>query len=426
LELVVVNSNNAREWLKQLMQHAINAADPQLSLPHYLPPVPKGRTIVVGAGKAAASMAQAFEENWQYPLTGLVVTRYGHKVPTRFIEVVEARHPVPDEAGLHAAQRILSLVNNLTADDLVVCLISGGGSALLTAPAPGLTLQDKQAINQALLKSGATIDEMNCVRKHLSSIKGGQLALSCAPAKVWTLLISDVPGDDPSVIASGPTVADPTTFAEALAIVEKYRITEPQAAIQYLQTATKETPKPGDPRLATNQVHMIATPQMSLEAAAQFARSQGITPLILGDALEGEARDVALVHAGIAKQVLRHGQPINRPCLLLSGGETTVTVKGAGRGGRNTEFLLALSVALAGLDHVYALACDTDGVDGTEDNAGAMITPDTLSRADKLGLSAKSYLANNDGYTFFEQLGDLVITGPTLTNVNDFRAILIL
>jgi len=408
------------------MQHAINAADPQLSLPHYLPPVPKGRTIVVGAGKAAASMAQAFEENWQYPLTGLVVTRYGHKVPTRFIEVVEARHPVPDEAGLHAAQRILSLVNNLTADDLVVCLISGGGSALLTAPAPGLTLQDKQAINQALLKSGATIDEMNCVRKHLSSIKGGQLALSCAPAKVWTLLISDVPGDDPSVIASGPTVADPTTFAEALAIVEKYRITEPQAAIQYLQTATKETPKPGDPRLATNQVHMIATPQMSLEAAAQFARSQGITPLILGDALEGEARDVALVHAGIAKQVLRHGQPINRPCLLLSGGETTVTVKGAGRGGRNTEFLLALSVALAGLDHVYALACDTDGVDGTEDNAGAMITPDTLSRADKLGLSAKSYLANNDGYTFFEQLGDLVITGPTLTNVNDFRAILIL
>ncbi len=422
----MVNSNNAREWLKQLMQHAINAADPQLSLPHYLPPVPKGRTIVVGAGKAAASMAQAFEENWQYPLTGLVVTRYGHKVPTRFIEVVEARHPVPDEAGLHAAQRILSLVNNLTADDLVVCLISGGGSALLTAPAPGLTLQDKQAINQALLKSGATIDEMNCVRKHLSSIKGGQLALSCAPAKVWTLLISDVPGDDPSVIASGPTVADPTTFAEALAIVEKYRITEPQAAIQYLQTATKETPKPGDPRLATNQVHMIATPQMSLEAAAQFARSQGITPLILGDALEGEARDVALVHAGIAKQVLRHGQPINRPCLLLSGGETTVTVKGAGRGGRNTEFLLALSVALAGLDHVYALACDTDGVDGTEDNAGAMITPDTLSRADKLGLSAKSYLANNDGYTFFEQLGDLVITGPTLTNVNDFRAILIL
>ena len=422
----MVNSNNAREWLKQLMQHAINAADPQLSLPHYLPPVPKGRTIVVGAGKAAASMAQAFEENWQYPLTGLVVTRYGHKVPTRFIEVVEARHPVPDEAGLHAAQRILSLVNNLTADDLVVCLISGGGSALLTAPAPGLTLQDKQAINQALLKSGVTIDEMNCVRKHLSSIKGGQLALSCAPAKVWTLLISDVPGDDPSVIASGPTVADPTTFAEALAIVEKYRITEPQAAIQYLQTATKETPKPGDPRLATNQVHMIATPQMSLEAAAQFARSQGITPLILGDALEGEARDVALVHAGIAKQVLRHGQPINRPCLLLSGGETTVTVKGAGRGGRNTEFLLALSVALAGLDHVYALACDTDGVDGTEDNAGAMITPDTLSRADKLGLSAKSYLANNDGYTFFEQLGDLVITGPTLTNVNDFRAILIL
>ncbi|OYV80012.1 MAG: glycerate kinase [Ferrovum sp. 37-45-19] len=408
------------------MQKAINAANPKLSLPHYMPPVPRGKTIVVGAGKAAASMVQAFEDNWPHPITGLVVTRYGHKVPTRFVEVVEASHPVPDQAGLEAAQRILQLVQNLTKDDLVVCLISGGGSALLTAPSPGLTLAHKQAINSALLKSGATIDEMNCVRKHISAIKGGQLALACAPAKLWTLLISDVPGDDPSVIASGPTVADPTTFQDALAIIEKYRILEPQAVVDHLKRAERETPKPGDKRLEANQYHLIATPQMSLEAAAQLARENGITPLILGDSLEGEARDVAMVHAGIAKQVLRHGQPCARPCLLLSGGETTVSVRGTGRGGRNTEFLLALSVALGGLDHVFALACDTDGVDGTEDNAGAVMTPDTLTRAQALGISAKAYLANNDGYGFFEQLGDLVITGPTLTNVNDFRAILIL
>ncbi|MBU6468099.1 MAG: glycerate kinase [Betaproteobacteria bacterium] len=408
------------------MQQAINAADPKRSLPHYLPPAPRGRTIVVGAGKAAASMVQAFEDHWPHPLTGLVVTRYGHKVPTRFVEVVEASHPVPDQSGLEAAERILQLVTGLTEEDLVVCLISGGGSALLTAPAPGLSLKDKQAINAALLKSGATIDEMNCVRKHLSAIKGGQLALACAPAKVWTLLISDVPGDDPSVIASGPTVADPTTFKDALAIIEKYRITEPLAVIEHLRAAKKETPKPGDTRLASNQYHLIATPQMSLEAAAKFALEQGITPLILGDSLEGEARDMALIHAGITKQVLRHAQPIARPCLLLSGGESTVTVRGSGRGGRNTEFLLALSVALGGMDNVFALACDTDGVDGTEDNAGALITPDTLTRAERLGLSAKAFLANNDGYSFFQQLNDLVITGPTLTNVNDFRAILIL
>jgi hydroxypyruvate reductase len=307
-----------------------------------------------------------------------------------------------------------------------LCLISGGGSALLTLPAPGLTLQDKQAINRALLKSGANIAEMNCVRKHLSAIKGGRLAAACYPAKVVTLTISDVPGDDPAVIASGPTVPDRTTFADALAILEKYRITEPASVIAHLRAARDETPKPGDPRLAGTQAHMIAAPQQSLEAAAEVAHQAGITPLILGDSLEGESREVALVHAGIARQVVRHGQPVARPCVLLSGGETTVTVRGKGRGGRNAEFLLALAVALDGEPGVHAMAGDTDGVDGTEDNAGAVVTPDTLARAAARGLDAKAHLADNDGYSFFSGLGDLVKTGPTLTNVNDFRAVLIL
>jgi hydroxypyruvate reductase len=314
----------------------------------------------------------------------------------------------------------------LNADDLVLCLISGGGSALMSLPAPGLTLQDKQAINRALLKSGATISEMNCVRKHLSAIKGGRLAAACYPARVVTLTISDVPGDDPAVIASGPTVPDPTTFPDALAIVEKYGITEPLAAVAHLRAARDETPKPGDVRLAGIETRLIATPQRSLEAAAEVARSAGITPLILGDSLEGEAREVASVHAGIARQVVQHGQPVPPPCVLLSGGETTVTVRGKGRGGRNVEFLLSLAIALGGRPGVFALAGDTDGVDGTEDNAGAIATPDTLTRAAASGLDAKKCLADNDGYRFFSALGDLVVTGPTLTNVNDFRAILIL
>ncbi len=411
--------------LRRMFDAAVARAMPDKCLPPFLPNPTKGRTIVVGAGKAAATMAKSVEDHWQGELSGLVVTRYGHRAPTKRIEVVEAAHPVPDLAGREAAERILKMVQGLGPDDLVLCLISGGGSALLTMPAPGLTLQDKQAINRALLKSGANIGEMNCVRKHLSAIKGGRLAAACHPAKVVTLTISDVPGDDPAVIASGPTVADRTTFADALAILEKYRITEPTTVVQHLRAAREETPKPDDPRLAGIQTHVVAAPQQSLEAAANVARQAGITPLILGDSLEGESREVAVVHAGIARQVLRHGQPAPAPCVLLSGGETTVTVRGKGRGGRNVEFLLALAVALDGEAGVYALAGDTDGVDGTEDNAGALVTPDTLQRAAASGLDAKAHLADNDGYSFFAGLGDLVITGPTLTNVNDFRAILV-
>jgi hydroxypyruvate reductase len=404
---------------------AISAALPDKTLPRYLPKPPKGRTLVIGCGKAAGSMAKALEDHWPGGLSGMVVTRYGYKAPTTRIEVVEAAHPVPDEAGRKAAERMLGMVQGLSADDLVLFLVSGGGSALLSLPAPGLTLADKQAINKALLKSGANITEMNCVRKHLSAVKGGRLGAACAPARVVTLAISDIPGDDPAVIASGPTVADVTTFSDAVAILEKYRITEPKAVIDHLRAAREETPKPGDPRLANSELHMVAAPQMSLEAAAALARASGIVPVILGDAIEGEAREVALVHAGIARQVKRHGQPAGRPCALLSGGETTVTVRGKGRGGRNAEFLLALAVALGAEPGIYALAGDTDGVDGTEDNAGAVLTPDSLMRAVARQLDAKKMLADNDGYSFFSGLGDLVVTGPTLTNVNDFRAILI-
>ncbi|MGQ0579495.1 MAG: glycerate kinase type-2 family protein [Betaproteobacteria bacterium] len=415
-----------RTLLRAMFDAAIAAALPEKSLPAHLPKVPKGRTIVVGCGKAAASMAKAVEDHWQGGISGLVVTRYGHNTPTRKIEVVEAAHPVPDLAGREAAERILKMVHGLSVNDLVLFLVSGGGSALLALPAPGLTLTDKQAINKALLKSGANIAEMNCVRKHLSAVKGGRLAAACAPAKVVTLAISDIPGDDPAVIASGPTVADPTTFAEALAVLDKYRITEPLAVANHLRAAGEETPKPGDPRLARTELHMIATPQMSLEAAAAVARKAGITPVILGDAIEGESREVALVHAGIARQVKRHGQPARAPCVLLSGGETTVTVRGRGRGGRNAEFLLALAVALNAEPGISAFAGDTDGVDGTEDNAGAVLTPDSLARAAAHNMDAKAMLADNDGYSLFSGLGDLVITGPTLTNVNDFRAILVL
>jgi glycerate 2-kinase len=414
-----------RSLLRAMFEAAIAAALPDKTLPAYLPKPPKGRTLVVGCGKAAASMAKAVEDHWPGELSGMVVTRYGYHVPTKRIEVVEAAHPVPDEAGRKAAERMLKMVQGLSAKDLVLFLVSGGGSALLPLPALGLTLADKQAINKALLKSGANITEMNCVRKHLSAVKGGRLAAACAPAKVITLAISDIPGDDPAVIASGPTVADATTFADAVAILEKYGITEPKAVVDHLRAAKEETPKPGDPRLAKNELHMVAAPQMSLEAAADIARKAGVTPVILGDAIEGEAREVAMVHAGIARQVKRHGQPSRMPCVLLSGGETTVTVRGKGRGGRNAEFLLAMAVALGGESGIHALAGDTDGVDGTEDNAGAVLTPDSLVRAAGCNLDAKKMLADNDGYTFFSGLGDLVITGPTLTNVNDFRAILI-
>ena len=382
-------------------------------------------TVVVGAGKASAAMAKAVEDNWPGPLKGMVVTRYGHTVPCRHIAVVEAGHPVPDAAGLDAAQSILSSVQGLTADDLVLCLISGGGSALLTMPAPGITLADKQAVSQALLRSGATISEMNCVRKHLSAIKGGRLAAAAHPARVVTLLMSDVPGDDPAVIASGPTVADPTTFAEARAVIEKYRIQAPHSVMRHLQAAQEETPKPADARLARAETTIIARPQASLEAAAVLAHSQGVVPVILGDAIEGEARHLAAVFAKIAREAAAKCLPDLPPYVLLSGGETTVTVRGTGRGGRNAEFLLGLAVALDGHPGIHALACDTDGIDGTEDNAGAFLAPDSLRRARTLGLDATSLLDNNDGYAFFDVLDDLVITGPTLTNVNDFRAILV-
>lgn len=418
-------SVNFSALLRDMFDAAINAAAPSQCLASHLPPPPKGRTIVIGAGKAAASMAKAVEENWSGPLTGLVVTRYGHNAPCTRIKVIEAAHPVPDEAGRNAAKDILSLVKDLTADDLVLCLISGGGSALLALPALGITLEDKQLINKALLKSGATISEMNCIRKHLSAIKGGRLAAACYPAKVVTLMISDVPGDDPSTIASGPTVADPTTCAEALSILQKYNIDVPAVIVEQLKAEKNETIKPGDPRLGNCQNIIIATPQMSLEAAADVARRAGINPVILGDCIEGESRDVALVHAGIARQISRYGQPAQKPCVLLSGGETTVTVRGKGRGGRNAEFLLALAVSLNGHEGIYALAGDTDGIDGTEDNAGALLSPDSLKRAEEKRINAKTSLANNDGYGLFSALGDLVITGPTLTNVNDFRAILV-
>ncbi len=411
--------------LPRLFAAAVAAAQAEQVLPAQLPPPPKGRTVVIGAGKASAAMAKVLEDHWSGPLTGCVVTRYGHAVPCQQIEIIEAAHPVPDAAGEHAARRILTAVQGLTADDLVIALFSGGGSALLSVPAPGLSLADKQRVNQALLKSGATIEEINAVRKHLSAIKGGRLAVAAAPAPLCTLLISDVPGDDPAVIASGPTVADPSCFADAQAIIAKYAIELPNAVAQHLRQAVDETPKPGDPRLAHALTRIVATPQQSLEAAAVVARQAGYTPLILGDSLEGEARDVALVHAGIARQIRRYGQPVPAPCVLLSGGETTVTVRGRGRGGRNTEFALALALALRGLPGVYAIACDTDGIDGTEDNAGAMIDPDTLVRAEQRGLKAAHYLADNNGYGFFSGLNNLVISGPTLTNVNDFRAVVI-
>ena len=415
--------------LDRMFQAALAACDPARCVPPHLPRPPAGRTVVVGAGKAAAAMAAAVEAHWQGKLgqgklDGLVVTRYGHGASTRHIEVVEASHPVPDAAGADAAARILAAVGGLTSQDLVLCLISGGASALLALAAPGLTLADKQQVNRALLKCGATITEMNCVRKHLSAIKGGRLAAAAAPARVVTLVISDVPGDDPSVIGSGPTVADPTTFADARAVFAKYGI-EPPPNVARRLASEDETPKPGDPRLAGGEVILIARPQDSLEAAARVATEAGYRPIILGDSLEGEARDVALVHAGIARQVRRHGQPAAAPAALLSGGETTVTVRGAGRGGRNVEFLLALTVALDGAAGIHSIACDTDGIDGTEDNAGARSGPDSLARGRAMGLDAKSLLANNDGYGFFAGLGDLVVTGPTLTNVNDFRAILV-
>ena len=414
-----------RDLLEDLFRTAVAAADPARAIAAHLPPRPRGRTVVIGAGKASAQMAAAFEKAWAGPLTGLVVTRYGYGAPATQIEIVEAAHPVPDAAGLAAAERMLKLVQGLGADDLVLCLISGGGSSLLPLPLPGLTLEHKQAVNRELLKSGATISEMNCVRRHLSAIKGGRLAAACHPARVLTLLISDAPGDNPIDIASGPTVADPTSCEDALVIARRYGIALPAAVRAVLESGRGESVKPGDARLARAETRMIATPQMALEAAAAVARESGYAPYILGDAIEGEARDVGKVMAGIALQVAERKQPVAAPCVLLSGGETTVTVRGQGRGGRNVEFLLSTAIALNGHPRIHGLAGDTDGVDGQEEIAGAYLAPDTLARAWAKGIKPKDSLADNDGHGFFEALGDSVITGPTLTNVNDFRALLI-
>ncbi|GAB2881082.1 glycerate kinase [Uliginosibacterium flavum] len=414
-----------REVLRRMFAEAIEAAQAANCIPFFLPQTPRGRLIVIGAGKASAAMARTVERNWTGPLEGLVVTRYGYAVPCERIEIVEAAHPVPDASGLTAAQRILSLIEGLTPDDTVLCLISGGGSSLMALPLEGISLADKQTLNRALLKSGASISEMNCVRRHLSAIKGGRLAAACYPAQVVTLLISDVPGDDPCDIASGPTIGDTTSCADALAIVRRYAIELPPAIREVLESGRGESIKPDDPRLANCTTHLIATPRLALQAAAEIAQAAGFTPVILGDSLEGEARDVGKVMAGIARSVALHGDPCRGPCVLLSGGETTVTVRGNGRGGRNVEFLLALGVALDGLPGVWALAGDTDGVDGQEEIAGAILSPDSLARAWALGLRPREALDNNDGHGFFGALGDAVVTGPTLTNVNDFRAILI-
>ncbi|WP_024878005.1 glycerate kinase [Methylosinus sp. LW3] len=419
-------SDDYRTLLRAMFDAAVGAAHPSVCLPAFLEKIapPKGRTIVVGAGKAAASMAAAVEAHWPHPIEGLVVTRYEHGAPTSKIEVIEASHPVPDAAGRAAAGRILAKVQGLTEDDLVLALISGGGSALMALPADGVSLEEKQAVNKALLKSGATISEMNCVRKHLSAIKGGRLARAAAPAKVVALMISDVPNDDLSVIASGPTVPDPTTREDALAVIAKYKIDAPAAVLGYLSSDACETPKPGDKIFDRVENILIATPQGSLDAAAAVASKAGFTPLILGD-LEGESRDVALVHAGIARQIARHAQPIAPPVAIISGGETTVTVRGNGKGGRDAEFLLALTLALEGFGGISAIACDTDGIDGSEDNAGAIMTADSFARAAAQGVDLKALFANNDAYTAFEKLGDLLVTGPTRTNVNDFRVILV-
>jgi glycerate 2-kinase len=414
-----------RRLLRQMFDAAIASAQPDLCIPPHLPGAPRGRLIVIGAGKASAAMARCVERHWPGELSGFVVTRYGYSVPCERIEIAESAHPVPDAAGLKAALRMFETVKDLRADDLVLCLISGGGSALLPLPAAGLTLDLKQDVNRMLLASGASISEINCVRRHLSGIKGGRLAAACYPAQVLALIISDVPGDNPVDIASGPTVGDPTTCSDALAIVRRYGIDLPDAALEVLRSGRGESVKPGDPRLARSTLRIIATPQMALEAAAAVARQAGIDAHILSDAIEGEARDVGKVTAAIALQVAERNQPVAAPCVLLSGGETTVTVHGTGRGGRNVEYLLSLAIALDGHPRIHALAGDTDGVDGQEEIAGAHIAPDTIARAWAKGFRPKEVLADNDAHTLFTGLGDSIVTGPTHTNVNDFRAILI-
>jgi hydroxypyruvate reductase len=411
--------------LKTLFAAAVAAAMPGEKLAAALPPRAPGRTVVVGAGKAAASMAKVVEDAWPGPIEGLVVTRYGHGLSTRTIEVIEAGHPLPDQAGEHAAARILRLARGLGPGDLMLGLFSGGASALLALPAAGLSLGEKQAVTRGLLRCGASIGEINCVRKHLSAIKGGRLAAAAAPAQTVSLIISDVAGDDPAVIASGPTVADPTTFADARAVIARYGLEVPEPVRTHLDRGAEETPKPGDPRLAGSRLTIVATAQDALEAAADAARAVGYAPLILANAIEGEAREIGLAHWTVARQVLLQSQPLPPPCILLSGGEGTVTVRGGGSGGPNTEFVLSFILAAAGESRIWAIGCDTDGIDGFGGHAGAIATPTSLARAQALGLDARLLLAGNDSHRFFAALGDLVVTGPTRTNVNDFRAVLI-
>ena len=416
-----------RKFLNSLFEIAVAKAQPGQCVPPFLSKLDfTERTVVFGAGKASAAMAQAVEQHTSAALEGLVITRYGHAVECQQIKIVEAGHPVPDQQGMRAAASMLEIASGLTEKDSVLCLISGGGSSLLSLPAPGLSLEDKQGVTSKLLKCGATIHEINCIRKHLSAIKGGRLAVACSPAPLLTLAISDVPGDDLSVIASGPTVADPSTFEDALKILTKYDISEPKSVLKHLENAADETPKPGDSRLQNVENHLIATPKQSLRAAAQAVSEAGMTPLMLGDSLEGESRDAGKMHSETALQIQKNGNPVSPPAVILSGGETSVTVKGSGRGGPNTEFMLALLQELRGQDGIWAIACDTDGIDGTEDNAGAFISPESFKKSEELGLDPSCFLSNNDSYSFFHELGDLVSPGPTMTNVNDFRAVLVL
>ena len=412
------NKIDTREFLENLFLSAVNVAKPANCLPNFLPSPPKGKTIVIGAGKAAGAMAATVEKHWPTSLQGLVITRYGHSYPTKYIKVIEAGHPIPDMSGKKASMKIMRLLDSINSEDLVICLISGGGSALLTLPADGVSLDNKKLVTDSLLRSGATISEINCVRKHLSAIKGGKLAIASHPACLVTLAISDVPGDDPSVIASGPTVPDATTFKDAQKILENYNISKPREIIDFIKCGKEETPKSGDVRLIKTSYHTIAKPSLSLDAAATFARHHGLKPIVLGDALEGEARKLGSDHALLALKEKKN-------TILLSGGETTVTVSGPGRGGRNAEYALGVAETLNGNRNIYCIACDTDGIDGTEDNAGVIVTPDTLKRAKLAGISLKQHQETNDSYGFFKALDDLIITGPTLTNVNDFRAILI-
>ncbi len=414
-----------RHFLTSIFEAAVAAADPELTIRRHLPVKPKGRTIVIGAGKGSAQMAAAFEKAWDGPLEGVVVTRYGFAAPCERIKIVEASHPVPDANGLEAAKLLLQTVSGLSEDDLVVALVSGGGSALLPSPAGPLTLADEIAVNEALLASGAPISAMNTIRKHISGIKGGRLAAAAWPARVVSLVVSDIPGDNPALVASGPTVPDEATRADALRMIETYRIALPANVMAHINSAVADAPQPSDPRFARNEVHVIASAAVSLDAAAEAARKQGVETVILSDAIEGEAREVGGVHAAIAREVAVRNRPFHKPVLILSGGETTVTLRAKGKGGRNSEFLLAFAIGIDGIAGIDALAADTDGIDGSEDNAGAFADASTVARMHASGIDAKAMLAGNNAWTAFDSVGDLFVPGPTGTNVNDLRAILV-